>query len=114
MKELICIVCPNGCHLKVDEENGYAVTGNRCEKGVAYGVAELTAPTRVVTSTVRCTGGAHPRCPVKTDRAIPKELMFDAMKLLDNVTLAAPVHVGDVVVENICGTGASFVATREL
>ena len=25
MTELICIVCPKGCHLKVDEENGYAV-----------------------------------------------------------------------------------------
>ena len=28
MKELICIVCPKGCYLRVDEENGYAVTGN--------------------------------------------------------------------------------------
>ena len=23
MTDLICIVCPKGCHLKVDEENGY-------------------------------------------------------------------------------------------
>ena len=28
MKELICIVCPNGCHLQVDEENGFQVTGH--------------------------------------------------------------------------------------
>ena len=41
MKELICIVCPNGCHLKVDEENGYNVTGNKCERGAEYGKAEL-------------------------------------------------------------------------
>ena len=60
MKELICITCPKGCHLKVDEENGYAVTGNSCPKGEAYGKAELCHPTRVVTSTVKCTGAAHP------------------------------------------------------
>ena len=81
MKELICIVCPKGCHLKVDEENGYAVTGNGCPRGAEYGKAELVNPTRVVTSTVRCIGGGHPRCPVKTDRAIPRELLFEAMHL---------------------------------
>ena len=114
MKELICIVCPKGCHLKVDEENGYAVTGNNCPRGAEYGKMELTHPTRVVTSTVRCTGGAHPRCPVKTDRAIPKELMFRVMEELEGVELAAPVCVGQVVIENICGTGANVVAARDL
>lgn len=112
MKELICIVCPNGCRLKVDEENGYAVTGNRCARGAEYGRVELLSPTRVVTSTVRCTGASHPRCPVKTDRPIPKERIFDVMEVLEGVSLAAPVSVGQVVIENVCGTGANIVATR--
>ena len=73
MKELICIVCPKGCHLKVDETNDYKVTGNGCPRGEEYGKIELTHPTRVVTSTVQCSGGAHPRCPVKTSAPIPKE-----------------------------------------
>ena len=114
MKELICIVCPNGCRLKVDEENGYAVTGNRCARGAEYGRVELLSPTRVVTSTVRCTGASHPRCPVKTDRPIPKERIFDVMEVLEGVSLAAPVSVGQVVIENVCGTGANIVATRDL
>ena len=114
MKELICIVCPKGCHLKVDEENGYAVTGNGCPRGAEYGKMELTHPTRVVTSTVRCTGGSHPRCPVKTDRAIPKELMFRVMEELDKVELTAPVRVGQVVIEHICGTEANVVAAKNL
>lgn len=114
MKELICIVCPKGCRLTVDEARGYAVTGNSCPRGAEYGKTELTHPTRVVTSTVRCTGGAHPRCPVKTDRPIPKELIFDAMAVLDTVELHAPVRAGDVVVADVCGTGASFIATRSL
>ena len=114
MKELICIVCPNGCHLKVDEENDYAVTGNTCPRGADYGRTELTAPTRVITSTVRVRGGAHPRCPVKTDRAIPKELIFAAMRTLDGIELTAPVSLGQTVVENICGTGAQFITAREM
>lgn len=114
MKELICIVCPKGCHLKVDEEQDYAVTGNSCPKGADYGRAELTHPTRVVTSTVRCEGGAYPRCPVKINGPIPKGDIFAAVSLLDGVTVKAPVQVGQVVVENICGTGVDFVATRNM
>lgn len=53
MIELICIRCPMGCHLKVDESNDYSVTGNTCPRGAAYGYEEATAPTRMVTSTVR-------------------------------------------------------------
>ncbi|MDL2324978.1 DUF1667 domain-containing protein [Ruminococcaceae bacterium OttesenSCG-928-A16] len=114
MKELICIVCPKGCHLKIDEENGFAVTGNACEKGPVYAVKELTNPTRVVTSTVRIQGAEIPRMPVKTDGDIPKDKIFAAMQLLNGVTLQAPVRVGTVIVPNILGTGKNFVATRSL
>ena len=114
MKELICIVCPRGCHLKVDEACGYTVTGNGCPRGEAYGKRELTHPTRVITSTVRCTGGAHPRCPVKTSAPIPKERIFDVAAALDGITVEAPVRLGQVVVKDVCGTGADFVSTRAL
>lgn len=114
MKELICIVCPKGCHLKVDEEQNYRVAGNSCPRGEEYGKMELTHPTRVVTSTVRCTGGAHPRCPVKTSAPIPKELILQAVRCLDGVELTSPVRTGDVVVPDVCGTGVDFVATRDL
>ena len=49
MKEIICITCPKGCHLKVDEET-FAVTGNACPRGAVYGANELRNPVRVVTS----------------------------------------------------------------
>ena len=114
MKHLICIVCPKGCHLNVDEENGCSVTGNGCPRGAEYGREELTHPTRVVTSTVKITGGAHRRCPVKTDRGIPKELVLRAMELLDGATLTPPVRRGDVALPNVFGTGVNFVVTRDL
>ena len=51
MKELICIVCPKGCHLYVDEENNDFVTGNSCPRGAAYGQNEIRNPQRTLTST---------------------------------------------------------------
>ncbi len=48
-KNMICIVCPMGCHLTVDTET-LEVTGNTCPRGEKYGKEELTAPKRVITS----------------------------------------------------------------
>jgi NADPH-dependent 2,4-dienoyl-CoA reductase/sulfur reductase-like enzyme/CxxC motif-containing protein len=112
--ELICIVCPRGCHLQVDENNNFAVTGNNCERGAKYGKQEITNPTRVITSTVCAAGGRLVRMPVKTDQNIPKDKIFAAMKLLDELEIKSPFKAGDVVVPDICGTGANFISTRGL
>lgn len=114
MKELICIVCPRGCHLHVDESHDYAVTGNACPRGAAYGRAELTHPTRVLTTTVRIDGAMHRRCPVKTADAVPKEKLFDIMAALDTVSLTAPVVLGQTVLADAAGTGVRVVTTRAM
>ena len=49
MTNLICITCPKGCHLTVDEENDYKVTGNACPRGAEYGRNEMLHPVRVIT-----------------------------------------------------------------
>lgn len=114
MKQLICIVCPNGCHLNVDEENGFRVTGNRCPRGAEYARAELTHPTRILTSTVKIRGAIHRRCPVKTDRPIPRGRLLDAMDRLNGIDLTAPVKRGDVVIHNLIGTGADLIVTKDM
>ena len=114
MTNIICITCPKGCHLSVDEENGYKVTGNGCPRGEIYGKNELQHPVRVITSTVKIEGAAVPRLPVKTDKALPKEKMFDCMHLLDDITVQSPVKVGTVLAENILGTDVNIVATKSL
>jgi CxxC motif-containing protein len=114
MKELVCIVCPKGCRLHVDDEHGYTVTGNSCPRGAAYGKNEIQNPTRVVTSTVRLAGGLYRRCPVKTDAAVPKGKIMDVMKQLNGVDLRSPVAIGQVVLPNVAGTGANVVVTKNL
>jgi CxxC motif-containing protein len=112
--EIVCIVCPKGCHLKVDPAHDYAVTGNSCKRGEQYGKAELSAPQRVLTSTVRLSGAELPRLPVKTDRPVPKEKIIEVMRTLEGLEVKAPVKAGDAVVKDVCGTGANFVACRAL
>lgn len=114
IEEIICIVCPRGCHLKVDPENDYEVTGNACPRGIPYGKAELKNPTRVLTSTVIIEGDDLTRCPVKTDQAIPKAKMNEAMQLINQVKLNSPVKVGDVIIENIVGSEANLVVCRDI
>ena len=113
-KELICIVCPMGCHLEVDVDNDYAVTGNECKRGIAYGKKELTNPTRTITSTVKIKGGIYSRIPIKTDKEISKNLVFEVMKLLEDVELVAPVKIGDIVLRNILNTDVNIVTTRSM
>ncbi|MDO5141417.1 MAG: DUF1667 domain-containing protein [Eubacteriales bacterium] len=114
MTNIICITCPKGCHLSVDEQNDCAVTSNACPRGAEYGRNEVLHPVRVVTSTVRLEGGALPRLPVKTDRPLPKEKVFDCMRLLDGLTVTAPVKTGQVIAAHILGTDVDIVATRSL
>jgi CxxC motif-containing protein len=98
----------------VDEEHGYAVTGNACPRGEKYGEKELKNPTRTLTSTVCIAGAALPRLPVKTDAEIPKADVMRAVRLLDGLCIQAPVRVGDVLLRDILGTGVNFVATRSM
>ena len=114
MKELVCIVCPKGCRLRVDEENDYAVTGNSCPRGAEYGHNEIKNPTRVLTSTVKLTGGLYRRCPVKTDRAVPKGKLMEIMRVLNKVELHSPVKIGQIALENAAGTGANVIVTKNL
>lgn len=116
MKEMICINCPLGCRLTVDDGDkaDIKVTGNTCPRGKAYAIDEVTAPKRMVTASVAVEGGAIAMVSVKTARAIPKELIFESLKLLKEVKLQAPVHIGDVAVKDILGCGVDFIVTKEI
>lgn len=116
MREMICINCPLGCHLTVDDSNldDIKVTGNTCPRGVVYAKNEITSPKRMVTGSVRVDGGNIAMVSVKTREAIPKQLIFDSLQTLKTVVLQAPVHIGDVVVANVCGCGVDIIATKEI
>ncbi|SFB28917.1 DUF1667 domain-containing protein [Clostridium frigidicarnis] len=112
-KELICIVCPNGCRLKVDIDNK-TVSGNKCIRGEAYGINEVTNPVRAITSTVKINGETSKMVPVKTDKPIPKNLNFKCMEEINKVQVSLPVKAGQIIIKNILGTQSNIVATKTI
>jgi len=115
-RELTCIGCPMGCQITVELEGDevLSVTGNTCKIGDNYARNEVTHPERTVTSTAVVLGGDKPRVSVKTKSNIPKDKITDVMKEIDAAIVQAPVRIGDVIVENVCGTGVDVVATRNV
>lgn len=113
-RELTCIVCPMGCALTAEIENGQvtSVTGNTCPRGAKYAEQECTHPERVLTSTVAVEGGGV--LPVRTDRTVPKEMLFDCMAEVNRVTVRLPISIGTVIIEHIAGTEANLVAAKNL
>ena len=117
IRELTCIICPKGCQLKVelddnDSKKVLSVEGYTCKRGLAYAETECTAPMRTLTTTAPVRGGGV--VPVKTDKPVPKELLFECMALINAARVSPDAKLGDVVVENILGTGANVVATRNV
>lgn len=115
IKELTCITCPMGCSLHVELSNSgevLNVTGNTCPRGAAYARSEMTNPTRSLTSTVKVDGGDVNVIPVKSKGALPKGKLLDCCAALRDVSIKAPVAIGDVVVADILGTGIDIVATN--
>ena len=111
-----CIGCPIGCTLEVtmhDLEN-IVVEGNLCAIGDRYGKKEIVSPVRMVTSTVLVDEGVDSLVPVKTDKEINKTLMVELARALAGVKVKAPVHIGDVRVENILDSGVNMIATSEV
>ena len=113
-KTLTCIVCPRGCTLTVtmdfEAENPVvSVQGQGCKRGVGYAISECTHPTRVLTTTAPTVDGGVVPC--KTNKPIPRELLFEAMQIINTLSAPAEVRIGDVLVKNILDTGADVVAT---
>lgn len=115
-RDLICIGCPMGCMMTVTMENGQVteVIGNTCKRGDTYARKEVTNPTRIVTSSVRVSGGVLPVVSVKTKEDIPKEKIKDCMKALKEVEVKAPIRIGDVLLADVAGTGVDVIATKEI
>ena len=114
VRELTCIVCPKGCPMKVTLEGKEIlnIEGFTCPRGKQYAMDECIHPMRTLTSTVRTSRGGV--VAVKTNGTIPKELLFDAMKEINKAVATLPVRVGDILIENLLGTGVNLVITANV
>ncbi|MBO7335194.1 MAG: DUF1667 domain-containing protein [Lachnospiraceae bacterium] len=121
-KTLTCINCPMGCQVTITyemkdgriNEETMTVTGNTCLRGKTYAISEVTNPVRTVTGTVGLSNRELRVVPVKTKTPVPKDKVSDVAKALADVKVEAPVHIGDVVIKNVCGTGSDIVITDNI
>jgi len=108
---VICTVCPNGCRVVVSGEYpNFKFEGNLCKRGEVYATNEMTKPSRTLTTTIIGSDGSL--IPVKSDKAIQKELLADCVKVINEKTLALPVNMGDIIIENILNTGANIICCK--
>jgi CxxC motif-containing protein len=116
-RNLICIVCPNGCELTAeivqDEplEVG-EVTGSLCDKGPLWAQQEIANPMRTIASNILVEGGDYPLVSVRTDAAVPREMIAEVMLAIKAKSVAAPVQIGEVLISNPAGTTCNIIATR--
>lgn len=115
-RDLICIGCPLGCNIHViqGDDGSFDISGNTCNRGAEYAKKELTDPRRIVTSVVKVKDGREAVVSVKTESDIPKGKIFECVKELAQVIVEAPVHIGDVVLEDVAGSGVNVIATKNL
>ena len=113
MRNITCIICPRGCGLTVEETaDGLKVLGNVCPRGEKYAIEECTHPTRTVTSFIRVDNREDTMVSVKTSAPIPKERMFEAMKMIRGAAAKAPIKIGDVLLADVFG--ADVIATKNI
>lgn len=116
-REIICTICPKSCRIKVSvsAKNGQvSVKGHMCKRGADYAREEALDPKRTITSTVIIQDAMYPVVSVRTDKPVPRTLIFDCMDLIKKVTVHAPVKTGDIVIKNILDTGADVIITKDM
>ena len=113
-KEIICTVCPRGCHIQVEGEGDkiLSVEGYGCKRGLEYGSAEFAHPVRILTTTVKMAGIPNDLLPVRSTKPLPKEKLFECMEVIRATTAKLPVKRYDVIISDICGCGVDIVATK--
>lgn len=115
-KTLICIGCPMSCPLELTVVDGEIreISGNACHRGEDYARQEYTAPCRMVSTTISCSAGLWPRLPVKTAAAVPKDQVSAVVRALHAIEIEAPVQMGQIILDDVAGTGIAVIATRSL
>lgn len=111
-KEFICIVCPKGCRIKVDNKGN--ISGYTCLRGLNYVKEELTCPKRMLTSTVKVSNRKDTYVSVKTSSSIPKDLLLKVMEELKKASVEAPIKMHQVLLKNIFDTNVDIIATKEI
>lgn len=116
LREFTCIICPNGCEMEAEIEDGKLVSaaGALCPRGEAYVRQELMDPRRTISTSVLVNGGVLPLASVRLTAPIPRDRLLDAMGEIKQISVNAPVAAGTVVLKNILGYDSDVIVTKNV
>ncbi|OFW46745.1 MAG: hypothetical protein A2163_07285 [Actinobacteria bacterium RBG_13_35_12] len=115
-REFVCIICPNGCRIRVEYEgtNIKNITGDECPKGKDYVKNEIINPLRVFTGSVLVEKGDFSLVSVKTPVPIPKEYLKKIGEMTRRIKVEAPIEIGQVIASNLLDNNIDLIATRKV
>jgi CxxC motif-containing protein len=102
------------CEIQISDDDGnLQITGNRCGRGYQFVQKHLDEEQRIVTGRCLLSGGQMSRLPVSTNKKVPGSQVSDILEVIQNTRVQAPIKRGQVIIENILGTGADVIAQRK-
>ncbi len=115
-RKFVCIICPNGCRIKVEYEgtNIKNIKGDECPEGKDYVKNEITNPLRVFTGSVLVENGDFSLVGVKTPVPIPKKYLKKIGEITRRIKVEAPVEIGQIVAFNLLNENIDLIATRKI
>ncbi len=114
MKEIVCITCPNSCHMTVEFKDGrWIASGNRCPRGQKFAEDEMSCPKRTFSTTVRTAWKEVPVIPVRVSKEVPKEKIFDIMEIINHMTVSEKIGRDEVLIPNVLGLDADVIVTSD-
>ena len=114
LKKYTCIICPNGCEIEADIENGEikSMQGYTCKRGEAYVRQEILAPKRTIATSVAVKNGELPVASVRLTKPVPKDMIFRVMDEIKKIAVTAPIEAGTVLIAGVCGTDSDVICTK--
>lgn len=118
-KELICIVCPNGCQLEVTYEvtpriKVINVSNHLCDKGETWAANELENPMRHIASSILVEKGTFKLVSVRTETPIPLGDIRKVMRTIKKKKVKPPITINQVLIKNPAGVSTNIIATRNV
>ncbi len=113
VERLTCVLCPVGCELEVGRtERGLDIKGSVCEKGIDFATEEILYPKRNLATSVPVRGSASRMVSVRLTDRVAREKVFPVLAEIGKLRPELPVERGQVLLENVLGTGVDVIATR--
>jgi CxxC motif-containing protein len=113
-KNVICILCPVGCKIRIKKNKSLSIQGAKCNKGIEYSKHEILNPKRILTTSILVKNGILPLVSVKTSKPVPKDKIFKILRVIKKKSVNAPINIGDILIENILDTGSNIVSTKTI